>query len=170
MSKQLSQCPYCTGCVISLNDRFEVVFNPDTLAQAPCVHLIWAHGGCSQWERTAQGTSRVIGSTTIHWCHPDLAASVSSESLFPYMGMLAESGKGWEFAPAELFEIQGISEEGKALDPQGKEFTAWEADGWAVFACSPKHFLAAIHECQANQSGVWQKAAEQQTTAAAGPT
>jgi hypothetical protein len=110
----------------------------------------------------------VIGSTTIHWYHPELAASDSSESLLPYMEMLAQSGKGWEFAPAELFEIQGISEEGKVVDPQGNEFIAWEADGWVVFACPPRPFLAAIHECQAKQSGVWQKAAGQQPTSSAG--
>jgi len=168
MSKQLAQCPYCAGCAISLNDRFEVVFNPDRLDHTPCLHLICAHGGCSQWERTPQGMSRVIGSTTIHWYHPDLAASDFSESLFPYMEMLAESGKGWEFAPAELFEIQAISEEGKALDPQGKEFTGWEADGWVVFACPPRPFLAAIRECQAKQSGIWQKAAGQQPASSTG--
>jgi hypothetical protein len=84
------------------------------------------------------------------------------------MEMLAESGKGWEFAPAELFEIQGISGDGKAVDPQGQEFTAWEADGWAVFACLPRQFLAAILECQAKQSGVWTEAAGQQTTPSAG--
>jgi hypothetical protein len=78
---------------------------------------------------------------------------------------LAQSGTGWEYAPAELIEIQGITEDGKAVDPQGKEYTAWEADGWVVFACPPGAFLSAILECQAKQSGIWKEAAGQQIRA-----
>lgn len=161
MNKPLSQCPYCKGCVISLVDSFEVVFNPDTQDQAPCEHLIWANGGCSQLERTRHGTSRVIGSTIIEWHHPGLAASGSSESLLPYMEMLVQLGKGWEFAPADLYEIQGISEQGSALDIQGKEYAAWEAAGWVVFAQRPGEFLTAILECLEKQSGIWKEAASQ---------
>lgn len=153
MIRQLARCPYCNGCEITLNDSFEVVFNPDSHDRAPCEHLIWANGGCSQWERMLHGVSRVIGSTAIYWSHPCLNASGPSESLVPYMEMLVQSGKGWEFAPLEPFQIQNINEEG----------TTWEADGWAVFARRPGDFLAAIIECRETQDGVWKDAAGQQT-------
>jgi hypothetical protein len=162
MITKLARCPYCTACEITLNDSFEVVFNPDTPDQTPCPHLIWATGGCSRWEPVIYGAARIIGSTAIHWRHPDLNANGSLDSLVPYMELLVQAGPGRDFAPDEPFHIQGISEEGMALDLQGKEYPAWEADGWAVFASRPRQFLAAIVECQEKQSGLWKEAAGQQ--------
>lgn len=160
MNRQLAQCPYCQECAISLNDSFRVVINLDTPDQAPCEHLIWANGGCSQWEPMIYGTSRIIGSTAIHWRHPEL--DTACESFSSYMEMLVRGETGWESPPAESYQIQGISEEAMALDLQGREYPAWEADGWAVFASRPREFLAAIVACREKQSGVWKDAVGQQ--------
>src|SRR5204863_10221226 len=100
MNRQLAHCPYCDDCVISLNDSFEVVFNPDTPGHAPCEHLIWAHGGCSQWQPIIFGPARIVGSTAIHWRHPDLDASGSSESWAPYMDMVVRRETGGKSPPA----------------------------------------------------------------------
>jgi hypothetical protein len=159
MSTKLARCPYCPACDIILNDSLEVVFNPDTPEQVPCPHLIWATGGCSQWEPIVYGTPRIIGSTAIHWRHPDLSTDDCSEGLVGYMAILVQAGLGWEFAPDEPFQIQAISEEGMAEDLQGKKYTAWEADGWAMFAPQPREFLAALRACREKQSGVWKEAA-----------
>lgn len=162
MSKQLARCPYCDECSISLNDRFEIVFNPDNGDQAPCEHLIWAAGECSQWEPIVYSTSRIIGTTVIHWNHPGLSTIGPCNSFVPYLVMLVQSGPGWEFAPAEPFFIQGICEEGMGLDLRDKEYSVWEADGWAIFARRPWEFLADIVQCRDKQSATCQEDAGHQ--------
>jgi hypothetical protein len=154
MSKQLAQCPYCNECSICLNEGFEIVFNPDTEDHVPCVHLIWAAGECCQWEPIIYATARVVGSTAIHWNHPGLSTIGPCDGFVPYLVMLAQSGSGWQFAPAEPFFIQAICEEGAGLDLRDQEYSAWEADGWAIFTRRPWEFLAGIVECRDRQSGV----------------
>jgi hypothetical protein len=148
MIRQLAQCPYCNRCEVALDDHPEVVFNPDTPEQSPCPHLAWVDGRYSQWERTAHGANRVIGSTEFRWDHPALAAVESQDGLPDYLRELVNAGKGWPFAPAEDFAIALLSAEEKATDRKGKAYTVWDVDGWALYARDPAAFAAALPACQ----------------------
>lgn len=164
MMKRLTHCPYCNDSIISLNESFEVVFNADMPYRAPCDHLIVANGGCSQWEHRPHGTSRVIGSTVICWKHPALQTNEPACPLLAYLERLAQAGKGWEFAPAEAFEVQVINEDGSILGPLVQQDTGWEADGWAIYAREPAAFLTAIATRQEKESATWHDMADPQAT------
>jgi hypothetical protein len=71
--------------------------------------------------------------------------------LTDYLKELVNSGKSWEHAPADPFEIQTINAEEKTADARGKERTVWDVDGWAVFAPDAPTFVARLPECQARQ-------------------
>src|SRR5262249_22679237 len=151
MIRQLSQCPYCQRCEIALDDHPELVFNPDTPGGAPCEHLVWVDGRFSEWEAAAHGANRVIGSTEFRWDHPTCSAVDPQAQLTDYLKELVNSGKAWDFAPADPFEIQTITAEEKAVDARGKERTVWDVDGWAIFARDAPAFAARLPEYQARQ-------------------
>lgn len=143
----LAQCPYCQRCELALDDHPQLVFNPDSGPPAPCPHLVWIDGRYEQRERTRFGTESVIGSTEFHWETPVSVADDRARALRPYLQELLETGAGWQFAPTVPFAIQRLSAEGKAQDAAGKPYTAWEVDGYAIFAHEPATFWAALPAC-----------------------
>jgi hypothetical protein len=78
------------------------------------------------------------------------------DSLIAYLKELVNSGKRWEFAPPEPFEIESLSADAKDTDAKGKEYPLWDVDGAAVFARNPTAFLASLHACQARHSTAWE--------------
>lgn len=151
MIRNLAQCPYCNHCEIALDDHPAVVFNPETGSGVPCPHLAWAEGRYSQWDHTKRGFNREIGSIEFRWNPPEVGAEERTEQLLPYLHELLESSPNWVYAPAEPFVIQTLTAEEKATDPEGKSFTLWDVDGWALFAQNPGAFWAALPACQERQ-------------------
>ena len=151
MIRQLAQCPYCQACEIALDDQPELVFNPDAGRHVPCPHLAWVSGRYSQWERTAHGINREIGSIELRWDPREPGAEERSDRLLDYLRELANNGPGWTFAPAEPFTLQPLTADQKATGPDGKEYLLWDVDGWAVFARDPAAFWAALPACQEKQ-------------------
>ena len=148
MIRQLARCPYCKKGDLALDENTDaLIFNADVVG-VPCPHLLWVEGRYSAWERTPQGIPRVIGSFEFHWDHPGLAAADVEGQLQPYLKELANTGKSWEFAPAQEFTVADLFVEEKATDPRGKEYPLWEVDGEAIFAPDAAAFLAALPACQ----------------------
>jgi hypothetical protein len=148
MIRQLAQCPYCHTCEIALDDDQQAVFNPGTDSTAPCAHLLWMLGRYVAWDHGPTGVPRVAWSMEFRWDHPNLAAADFEGHLREYLAELANSGKGWEFAPAERFDVVALSADEKAVDPRGKPYLRWEVDGTGLFAAAPAAFLAALPGCQ----------------------
>jgi hypothetical protein len=151
MIRRLAQCPYCQGCEIALDDQPGLVFNPDAPAQEPCPHLAWVVGRYSQWEHTALGINRVIGSTEFRWDPPVEEAAERTEELMPYLKELLESGPGWPFAPTTPFAAQALTADEKAADKKGKQYLVWDVDGWVLFAEDPAAFWVALPDCMERQ-------------------
>jgi hypothetical protein len=149
MIRQLAECPYCNGCEIALDDCPDLVFNPGG-TQQPCPHLAWVDGRYTQWDHSARGTSRVIGSTEFRWA-PDLPGTEEMAELLPYLRELVNSGPGWPFAPPEPFAAHNLCAELTATDARGRPYTLWDVDGWGVFARDPGAFWASLHGCQERQ-------------------
>jgi hypothetical protein len=147
MIRQLAQCPYCKQCELALDDNPQLVFNPDESRHAPCPHLAFVDGRYEQRERDQRGIERVIGSTEFRWLfgNPDNEDGIGP--IGPYLGELVESGPGWEFAPPIPFVVQRLSAEGKANDAKGASYTAWEVDGYCIYAEDPAAFWAALPSC-----------------------
>jgi hypothetical protein len=150
MIRQLARCPYCNGCEIALDDRPELVFDPDT-AQRPCPHLAWVEARYSEWELGPHGVRHMIGSTEFRWDPPEPGAEERTNQLLPYLKELLESGPDWPYAPAQAFSIQTLCADEKDTAPRGKTDTVEEVDGWAVFASDPAAFWAALPACQERQ-------------------
>jgi hypothetical protein len=148
MIRRLAQCPYCHHCEIALDDRPELVFNPESDRQTPCTHLAWVDGRYSQWEHTAQGTDREIGSIEFRWDPDEPGAAERTERLLPYLRELLEAGPRWPYAPAEPFVISTLNADEKATDARGRTYPLWDVDGWAIFAANPAAFWAALPGCQ----------------------
>ncbi len=151
MIRQLAQCPYCSKCEIALDDRPEVVFNPGGGPPGPCPHLVWLDGRYSQFEMSAHGTNRLIGSTEFRWDHPQFPLIDDRNPLTDYLRELVNRGASWEFAPAEPFAIRPISADEKVRDPKGREHPAWDVDGAAVFAQGAGAFVARLPDYQERQ-------------------
>jgi hypothetical protein len=147
MIRQLARCPFCGGCEVALDDRPELVLDPDG-AGKPCAHLAWVDGRYSQWDKSPQGVTRVIGSIEFRWDPPEPSTAERTEQLLPYLKLLVTANPGWAFAPPVDFRVLTLSAEEKAVDKRGKTYTAWDVDGWAVFAVDPAAFWAALPACQ----------------------
>ena len=148
MIGQLAQCPYCQGCEIALDDSPQLVFNPDAGNSDPCPHLVKVEARYSQWGRSPQGVSRVIGSTDCCWDHPALDAADYDGHLKDYLTELVNAGRAWEFAPSSDFEVCRLSRDEKQRDARGHEQPIWEVDGEALFARDATVFLAELPGCQ----------------------
>jgi hypothetical protein len=144
--RQLARCPYCGGCEVALDDRPDLVFNPDAGGK-PCAHLAWAEGRYSQWDKSPLGTTRVIGSVELRWDPPEPDAAERTEQLLPYLKLLVSANPGWTFAPAVDFRVLDLTAEEKAVDKRGKAYTKWDVDGWVIFARDPAAFWAALPDC-----------------------
>jgi hypothetical protein len=151
MIRNLARCPYCNGCEVALDDHPDIVFDPDSAAQAPCAHLAWVEGRYEQWEPGSQGVHRRIGSAELRWAPPEPGAAERTEKLLPYLRELVNAGAGWPFAPAEPFAVRLLSAEEKGTDAKGRTYPLWEVDGWAVFAPDAAAFWAALPACQEKQ-------------------
>lgn len=149
MIRNLAQCPYCKNCEIALDDRPDLVFNPDG-GQA-CAHLAWVDCRYSQWEPSAHGVPRVVGSSEFNWYPDSAGGEEQTEPLVPYLRELANQGTAWAFAPDVPFELATLSAEEKAADSRGRPYTAIDVDGCAVFAQDPAAFWAAVPDCQQRQ-------------------
>lgn len=147
MIRQLAQCPYCKSTEIALDDAPELLINPDSAEHEPCVHLIWVDGRYSQWEPRPHGPGHMIGSTEFRWDHSEFAMIDEYEDWIKYFLELANQGKEWEFAPPGAFDIKALSAEQKAKTAEGKDYTAAEVDGWAIFAQDAAAFLTAVPAC-----------------------
>jgi hypothetical protein len=147
MIRQLAQCPFCNHCELALDDNPQLVFNPDDARHLPCPHLTFVDGGYEQRERDKRGVEHVVGSTEFRW----LSNSTDNEDrigpIEPYLRELLETGPGWEFAPPVRFVVQRLSAEGQAQDVKGAGYTAWEANGYSVFAENPAAFWAELPSC-----------------------
>ena len=151
MIRQLAQCPFCNGCEVALDDRPDLVFNPDGVTQIPCAHLAWVEGRYEQWGKGPHGVFGVIGSTEFRWDPPEPAAAERTEQLLPYLRELVNAGADWPFAPAHPFVVRLLTAEEKVTDAKGRTNPVWEVDGWAVFASDPSVFWAALPACQERQ-------------------
>jgi len=147
MIRQLAQCPYCKHCELALDDNPQLVFNPDDSEHAPYPHLAFVDGGYEQRERDKRGIEHVIGSTEFRWLSDSRDTEDRIGSIEPYLRELLESGPAWEFAPPVPFVAQPLSAEGKALDAKGAAYTAWEVDGYCIFAENPATFWASLPAC-----------------------
>ncbi len=147
MIRELAQCPYCKHCEIALDDNPQLAFNPDEGGRAPCAHLAFVDGGYEQRERDKRGIEHVIGSTEFRWLSNSADTEDRIGSIEPYLRELLESGPDWEFAPPVSFVTFRLSAEGKAFDEKGVAYTAWEVDGYCVFAESPAPFWDALPAC-----------------------
>jgi hypothetical protein len=145
--RQLTRCPYCGGCEVAVDDRPDLVFDPEGDGK-PCAHLAWAEGRYSQWDKSPQGVTRVIGSVEMRWDPPEPDAPERTEQLLPYLKLLVTANPGWTFAPAVDYRVLDLSAEEKAVDRRGKTYTKWDVDGWAIFAADPASFWAALPDCQ----------------------
>jgi hypothetical protein len=150
MIRNLAQCPYCKNCEIALDDRPDLVFNPES-SGVPCMHLAWLDCRYSQWEPSEHGVPRVVGSSDFNWYPPETGDEGQIESLMPYLRELANQGTAWAFAPDVPFGLETLSAEEKATDARGHSYTASDVDGCAVFAQEPAAFWAAVPECQQRQ-------------------
>jgi hypothetical protein len=148
MIRQLSQCPYCGRCEIALDDEPRQVFNPDGPDNVACEHLVWVGGRYSQWEPTPHGTNRVIGSTEFRWDHRGLREAEDDVTFTDYLRERGSSGRNWEFAPAETFEMLPITADEKAAGPKGRSYTTWDVDGWALFALHADALVARLPGCR----------------------
>ncbi len=147
MIRELARCPYCGGTEVALDDRPDLVLNPDSGGK-PCAHLAWADCRYSQWDRSPQGVTRVIGSVELRWDPPEADAAERIEQLLPYLKLLVSANPGWTFAPALEYRVLDLSAEEKAVDKRGKAYVKWDVDGWVIFAADPAAFWAALPACQ----------------------
>lgn len=152
MIRQLAQCPYCNHCDIGLDDHPQLVFNPGSASPAPCPHLAWVDGRYSQWDHTALGINREIGSLEFRWDPREPGAEERTNQLLPYLHELLGAGPGWPFAPSEPFVIKVLNADEKGTDAKGKSYPIWDVDGWAIFAKNPAAFWAALPACQQRQA------------------
>ena len=147
MIRNLARCPYCGGCEVALDDSPELVFSPGA-GDTPCAHLAWVDGRYSQWERSAQGIDRVIGSTEFRWAPPGESPGDGEEGMVPYLNELLNGGPGWAFAPPGPFAPRPLNAEERATDGKGKSHLVWDVDGWAVLAQDPAGFWAQLPGCR----------------------
>ena len=148
MIRNLAQCPYCKKAEVALDDSPELLLNPDAVSHDGCAHLVWVDGRYSQWEPRPHGPAHMIGSTEFRWDHPEFAMADNYDDWIHYLFNLANTGKKWDFAPETPFEIGNLNAEEKAKTSTGQEYTAWDVDGFAIFAHDAETFVQAIPACQ----------------------
>ena len=150
MIRNLTRCPYCAGCEIALDDKPDLVFNPDG-PPGPCPHLAWVDVRFAEFETNEQGVNHVIGSTDLLWAPDDLMAREQAAEVHAFLRELLINGPGWPFAPTEAFTIRPLSAEDKKTDEKGHVHPLWEVDGSAIYAADSKRFWASLPACRERQ-------------------
>ena len=150
MIRHLAQCPYCGGCEIALDERPDLVFNPDA-PSAPCPHLAWVDVRFAEYMVNERGANHMIGSSDSTWA-PDFPMQPDqAEEIHAFIRELLINGASWAFAPSEAFIIQQLSAEEKKPDEKGNMHPLWEVDGSAIYAANSRAFWDALPACRERQ-------------------
>jgi len=152
MARQLTQCPYCHGGMVALDDDLGLAFALDDASAPPCPHVIWVEGRYSQWGLSAlpgrkTKIARMIGSNEFAWHHPGVGAMSDPDLIEGYLKELAAAGSSWESAPPVKHTVRAISAEETHTEPDGKTYPNWEVEGTAIFAADAGEFLASLPGC-----------------------
>lgn len=161
MIKQLAQCPYCEKCEIALSDNLQLVCNPE-MSRLPCVHLVWAEGRYSQWERRPIDGRKtkmphMIGSTEFEWQHPLLAAHEDAAELRAFLKERVAAESDWEFMPPARHQLRSISRD-QMVTEDHCVYPDWEVEGVAVFAEDAEAFVGSLPDCIARLHQAWAEA------------
>ena len=150
MIRNLARCPYCGGCEIALDDRPNLVFNPDG-PSGPCPHLAWAECRFAEFTVDEHGANHMIGSSDITWAPDFPLDEETAAEIHDFIRELLLNGPKWPFAPAVAFAIVPLSAEEKKTDAKGHVHPLWEVDGSAIYAADAKAFWDALPACRERQ-------------------
>jgi hypothetical protein len=128
--KQIATCPYCGQGQIAYDcQAMEVTFNPDTLKQEPCCHLICLQGIYCLGELLPNG-SRRVGVAKVEWQHPAFPM-YSLDQLAGNVQNLPPATEDWSSAdPEPPFQVNTID---LAMDRRlsQREMVRWlDQVGW----------------------------------------
>ncbi len=150
MIRNLARCPYCGGCEIALDEKPDLVFNPDKPA-GPCPHLAWIELRFAEFTLNEHGANHMIGSNELTWA-PDFPLEEKlADEVHAFLHEFLVNGPRWAFAPAQPCTIKPISAEEKKADAKGHEHPLWEVDGNAIYAADSKAFWDALPACRERQ-------------------
>jgi hypothetical protein len=143
MIRNLARCPYCHGGEIALDERPDLVFDPDG-SSAPCSHLAWVDLRFAEFTANEHGGDHMIGSNEFTWAPDYPMEQELADDIHAYLRELLLNGASWAFAPGEAFAIQPMSAEEKKTDAKGHVHPLWEVDGSAIYAADCRVFWEAL--------------------------